>query len=168
MILSHIVAASTNDAIGIEGQLPWHISSDLKRFKQLTSNHIILMGRKTMESLPFVLPSRLNLVVSRSLPEGDHKGFYIINDLDSLKDRHGLLKKDGWPEEVFCIGGAQIYASTIQSCQNIYLTRVETTVEGADAFYDSSLLAGFEEQSRQHVVDDASGLSMNYIKYTRK
>lgn len=167
MILSHIVAVSTNDAIGKDGKLPWHISRDLKRFKKLTSNHIILMGRKTMESLPFVLPSRFNMVLSRSLPEGNRNGFYIVKDIDSAKSKASSLIAEGWPDEVFCIGGAQIYTSTIEDCERIYLTKVDNIVDGADAFYDGSLLAGFDEKNRQHVVDDASGLNLHYINYEK-
>jgi len=132
MILSIIVAASTNNAIGKNNQLPWHLPNDMKFFKNTTWAMPVIMGRKTYES--FVggpLPGRFNIVVSRQRPFAGDKA--NILSAASLQEAITLAEKTDC-REAFVIGGAQIYSSSISLADRIYLTRVHAVVDG-DAFF---------------------------------
>jgi len=124
MRVSAVVAASENDVIGCDGGLPWHLSSDLKLFKEITLGKPIIMGRRTWDSLPKKpLPGRRNIVISRQ------KGF----SADGAELAHSLddaLALCAGEEEVSIIGGGQIYADALEHTNRIYLTRVHLEVEG--------------------------------------
>ena len=126
MLLSIIVAAADNGIIGCAGRMPWHISEDLKRFKQITSGHPVVMGRNTYLSLGRPLPGRTNVVVSRTAARIE--GCRVVR---SLEEAFALFPAD---EEVFVIGGAQIYAQTIGMADRLYITRVEHDYEGDTSF----------------------------------
>lgn len=119
-----IAAMAQNRVIGAEGKIPWHLSEDLKFFKRTTLGHVILMGRKTYESLGRPLPGRENWVVTRgcAIP-----GIRILSELDEIAE-----PADG--RELFVIGGAQIYEALLPRCAEVFLTLVKRTVEG-DAFF---------------------------------
>lgn len=119
-----IAAMSRNRAIGIDGRIPWHIPEDLKFFKRTTLGHIILMGRKTYDSLGKPLPGRENWIVSR---EADIPGLRVIRSLQEVEE-----PSDG--RRVYLIGGAQLYTALLPQCSEILLTRVDKVVEG-DAFF---------------------------------
>ena len=127
--LSLIVARSRNGVIGVEGDLPWRIPSDLKFFKQTTLGKPVLMGRVTWESLPFPLPGRPNLVLTRN---ADYKAkkCELFTDLNEMVGRGfelaGLLGGD----EVMLIGGAQLYAKLLPFCDRCYVTEVDVMIEG--------------------------------------
>jgi dihydrofolate reductase len=118
-----IAAMSLNRVIGAEGKIPWHLSEDLRFFKRTTFGHVVLMGRKTYESLGKPLPGRENWVVS-SQPL---TGVRVIHDLDELGDA-----PDG--REIFVIGGAQLYAALLPTCAELLLTLVKREVSG-DVFF---------------------------------
>lgn len=133
MILSHIVAASKNGVIGGNNKLPWNIPEDLKFFKDKTKGRILIMGRKTFESLPGVLPNRLHIVISR-LPQ-QHENPNVI----FVKDIYGAVKfasenTQKWGDEVFIAGGGEIYRQTMGLADRIYLTRIDQDFDG-DAHY---------------------------------
>ena len=114
---------SLNRVIGAQGKIPWHLSQDLKFFKRTTVGHVILMGRKTYESLGKPLPGRENWVVtSRSIP-----GVRVIHDLSEIAE-------PGGGREIFLIGGAQLYAALLGKCAVLFLTLVKREVTG-DAFF---------------------------------
>ena len=119
-----IVAMSENRVIGAEGKIPWHLSEDLRFFKRTTLGHVVLMGRKTYESIGKPLPGRENWVVSRS---GDFPGVRMIRDLAEIHE-----PADG--RELFLIGGAELYRALLPQCAELYLTQVKRMVEG-DAFF---------------------------------
>jgi dihydrofolate reductase len=129
MIQSIIVAASENNVIGVNNQLPWHLPADLKYFKNTTWALPILMGRKTYESIGKPLPGRHNIVMSRN------KGFKAqgISVVASIEEAHALVNQDE-AKELFIIGGAELFKSTMAGCNRIYLTRVHTHIEG-DVFF---------------------------------
>lgn len=128
MILSLIVAVSTERAIGRDNTLPWYLPADLKRFKELTTGHAIVMGRKTFESLPNgALPKRRNVVISTRLESIE--GAEVYATIDQALE---VLRQE---EEVFVIGGGQIYAQLLPRADKLYLTEVATSVEGADTFF---------------------------------
>lgn len=121
--LAMIVAASTNDVIGVDGDLPWHISADLKRFRKLTMGHHLIMGRKTFESIGRCLPGRTTVVVTRQ-PDSAFEGAKIAG---SIEDAIELSAVDPLP---FVVGGAEIYALAMPHVDRIFLTRVHQTING--------------------------------------
>ncbi len=128
MILSHIVAAAENGTIGVEGSLPWDIPEDMRFFKDKTKNHIVIMGRKTFESLPAALPHRLNIVISRQ-PDYKAKGAIVVFSLDqALEICKQNIPKYG--EEIFIIGGGEIYKQSMSKVDKIYLTRIYQEFHG--------------------------------------
>ncbi len=127
MTIELIVAMSNNYAIGNNNKLLWHIPEDLRRFKELTSGHSVLMGRKTWESLPEKyrpLPNRENFVLS------SNKSF-IANGAETLHSLDSIPLR----EKLFVIGGSEIYRQTIQYADIIHLTQVHINVEEADTFF---------------------------------
>ncbi len=128
MILSIVVAIALDGAIGRGNDLLWHLPADLKRFKELTTGHTILMGRKTFDSLPRgPLPNRRNIVVSRSLPTRE--------DVEVYPTIEEALKACEADDEVFIIGGGEIYRQLLPHTDRIYLTRVQATFPDAEVFF---------------------------------
>ena len=123
-----IAAMSQNRVIGRDGKIPWHLPEDFRWFKKITAGHVLVMGRKTFESIGKPLPNRATLVLSR----GDFSppGARRISDLAEL-DR---LPPDLAGREVFICGGAQIYAQALPRCSDLYLTLVKRVVDG-DTFF---------------------------------
>jgi len=128
MTLSLIVAMSINRVIGRSQKLPWHLPEDLRRFKQITSGHPVVMGRKTFESIGKPLPGRTNIVVSRdkNLTLPGTKVVHSIHD--------ALSPYDGTQEEVFILGGGEIFEQTLDRADKLYLTLIEEEVEGDTTF----------------------------------
>ena len=123
MIISIVVAVSENGVIGKDNKLIWHLPVDLKFFKDKTSGHHIIMGRKTYESVGRPLPNRVNIVISRS---ADYiaEGCIVVN---SIKEAIGAVVDDS---EVFICGGAEIYKEALDVADRMYLTRVHHEFEG--------------------------------------
>lgn len=134
MKICHIVAVDKNNCIGRGNDLPWHIPTDLKFFKEKTKNHPVIMGRKTFESIGSrPLPKRLNIVLSRQsleLPEGVLLCKTIEEAVDLAKKT-----KDYNTSEIFIVGGAQIYKDSLELADRLYITRVGTNVSEGEAFY---------------------------------
>lgn len=127
MLITLIVAAATNDVIGRDGQLPWTLPSDLRRFRELTMGKPILMGRKTWESLPRrPLPGRDNLVISRRAEVGEKDGARWFNGLGAAVS---WAQKSG-AAELCVIGGAALFRETMPIADSLHLTRIESAVEG--------------------------------------
>jgi dihydrofolate reductase len=141
MQVSAIVAMSKNRVIGRENQLPWRLPEDLKRFKKITMNHPIIMGRKTFESIGRVLPGRANIIISRN-SHFQAPGAKVVG---SLEDALSLCKNE---KEVFIIGGAEIYKLAMSRIQRIYLTLVHQEIQG-DAFFPAIDPGCFKETSRE-------------------
>lgn len=134
MKISIIVAAAENGVIGKDNQLLWKLSSDLKRFKNITTGHYILMGRKTFESIGKPLPNRTSLIISRNFSCESENCFVFktINDALVFAAKHGQ-------EEIFVVGGGEIYKQTMPLANTIHLTIVHTEIEGDTHFeYDDS------------------------------
>ena len=121
--LAMIVAAAENDVIGINGDLPWQLSADLRRFKRLTMGHHIIMGRKTFDSIGRLLPGRTTVIVTRQ-SDFECDGALIAN---SIEDAIALCGEDDLP---FVTGGAEIYRLAIPFVSEIHLTRVHTEIDG--------------------------------------
>ena len=125
-MISIIVAVAENGVIGDNNRLLWHISEDLRRFKRITTGHPVVMGRKTWESLGRPLPGRENVVVTRR--ELSFDGARTVHSLD---EAYALFPPE---EEVFVIGGAQIYGEALPAADRFYLTRVHRAYEGDTRF----------------------------------
>ena len=131
--VSLIVAATRNQVIGLENQMPWHLPADLRYFKQCTLGKPIIMGRKTWESLGRPLPGRLNIVISRQADVA-LAGAEVFADLASAIERGQAWAAQQGVDEVMVIGGGQIYQQAIALAQRVYLTRIELELEG-DTFF---------------------------------
>lgn len=159
--ISAIVAADRNNAIGRGGDIPWHISEDFKRFKALTLGHPVIMGRRTWESLPKrPLPGRRNIVVTSDSGYEAPGAEVALSPLDAL----GLCAAD---ESPFVIGGASIYAALLPYCTRLFLTRVETEVEGADTYMPQIDDREWQlaESDGPHTASD--GLQYTFLNYRR-
>ncbi|MBG6234549.1 dihydrofolate reductase [Pedobacter sp. CAN_A7] len=154
MILSIVVAISENNAIGKDNKLLWHLPADLKHFKEITSGHTIVMGRKTYDSIGKPLPNRRNIVVSRNAD---------LN-LDGVETYLGLeqaLAACRNEAEVFLIGGAEIYRQALKYTNKIYLTRIHETYE-ADTFFPELEPEIWTETQVEHHQPEAK----NPVAYT--
>jgi dihydrofolate reductase len=129
---SIVVAVARNGVIGKAGGLAWKISDDLKRFKEITTGHPVLMGRKTYDSIGKPLPNRSNIVISRTMTAVD--GVIIARSIDEAAARSKDEAERLGVDEIFIIGGADIYEKTLSFCGRIYLTEVEADVVG-DAYF---------------------------------
>ena len=128
-MLSHIVAASENNIIGREGNLPWRLPNDFKYFKNKTWSMPVIMGRNTFESLKKDLPGRINIVVTKR-KDWHPKNVYITHNITEAIEK----AKEGDAREIFIIGGGEVFNQTMNDVDRIYLTRVHTTVEGDTSY----------------------------------
>ena len=127
MKISIIVAAATNNVIGRDGELPWRLPEDLKRFKQLTSGKPVIMGRMTYESIGKPLPDRKNIVLST-------RDGLNIDGCEVVDTLEGAIRLAVGAEEVMVIGGGAVYSQMLPIADRIYMTRINVTVDG-DTFF---------------------------------
>jgi dihydrofolate reductase len=133
MKIALIVAASQNNVIGLDNQLPWHLPEDLQYFKAVTMGKPILMGRKTYDSIGRPLPGRTNIVLTRDA-NWSAEGVVVVNDLDSATAASEKACAAAGADELMIIGGEQIYRKFLPVADKLYLTKVEAVVEG-DAYF---------------------------------
>lgn len=134
MNISLVVAVAENGVIGKDNQLLWKLSADLKRFKQITTNHFILLGRKTFDSIGKPLPNRTSLIISRNYT-CDFENCFVF---PTINDAIVYAAKQN-QNDIFVIGGGEIYKQTLPLANTIYLTLVHTEIEGDTFFeYDDS------------------------------
>ncbi len=148
----HVVAVSKNGVIGKDGKLPWHFSSDLKFFKNLTTGHTVIMGRKTFDSIGKALPNRENIVISRR-PHIPVPGAQFVTSI-------GEALKKAQKGDTFIIGGASIYQATLGAVDGIYLTLIDQEFAG-DATYPG-VPEGFVEVSRTLLQEDPKIMVLFY------
>jgi dihydrofolate reductase len=158
MRLSAIVAMATNRCIGRDNTLPWRLPADLKRFKQLTLGHTLIMGRKTYESIGRPLPGRTTLVVTRQrdyAPEG-------VQVVHSLEQALELARGD----EVFIAGGADLYRQAMAHVRRLHLTRIGRDYEG-DTFFPEVDLSGWRLVAEEHHPATATEPPFSFLTYER-
>jgi dihydrofolate reductase len=159
-LISIIVAMAENRVIGRDNELPWRLPADLKHFKTLTVGKPIIMGRKTWESLPGLLPDRPHIVLSRD-KDYPADGCLVVRSVEEA------LAAAGNAPEVMVIGGAKLYEQCLPMAHFIYLTLVHTEVEGDSLFpdYDASCWEELERES--HPADDRNLYSYTFITLRR-
>ncbi|MGH8027505.1 MAG: dihydrofolate reductase [Pseudoxanthomonas sp.] len=163
-VVSLVVAMDRNRAIGKGNDLPWRLPDDLKRFKALTLGKPILMGRKTAQSLGRALPGRTNLVLTRS-GEVPFDGMRAVGSMDEAME----LARNETATELCVIGGGEIYALTLPIADLLYLTRVDTVVVDADAFFPSFDASEWKVASREmHAADGKHAFPFEFVDYLRK
>ena len=152
--LCQIVACDQQGVIGKDGHMPWHLRSDLQYFKECTSDHIVIMGRKTFESIGKPLPNRLNLIVTRNSLD-NYEATENLRFCSSIEQALAIATQATaiWGTRVFIIGGGEIYRQTIDLCDLIYLTRVDVRVDG-DTSYPLDRLSPFHRIACSDVVEE--------------
>jgi len=162
-----IVATDRAGAIGVQNQLPWSLPEDLKRFRALTLGQPIIMGRKTYDSIGRPLPGRLNLVVSRQVGLSI-SGVEVHGGLFQALER----ARQENPNRIWVIGGSEIYRQALQSqcVDEIFLTEVDLTVQGADAFFPSDWKKTEFSCAEETSWDSSAreGLRFRYLNFIRK
>lgn len=162
-MLSIIVAKAKNNIIGKDNKLLWNLPEDLKRFKKLTTGHVIIMGRKTFESIGRVLPNRKHIIFSQNTGlKYDDENVEVVHSMLEIKE---YIDND---EENFVIGGAMIYNLLMPHVSKMYVTEIDKEFEG-DAFFpkiNEDIWEVVEEE--KGLVDENSNLNFSYVTYQRK
>lgn len=162
MLIAMVVAVADNGVIGKDGQLPWHLPDELKRFKEITMGKPIIMGRKTHESIGRGLPGRMNIIVSRQFIP-DCPDCAVAPSLDQALE---LARATG-AKEACIIGGAMLYAEALPRAEVLYLTRVHGNVEG-DTYLPDIPLEQFQlTDSVQHPADERHAYSFTMQQWMR-
>ena len=161
-MVSIIVAKSGNDVIGSRGELPWYLPADLRHFKQLTTGHTVVMGRKTFDAiisrLGRPLPERHNIVVTRDA-EFAYDGVEVMYDVPSIRKL---------ASRVFVIGGGEVYRQTIDYADTLYVTEVHANIDG-DATFPTIEPTKWRETSREtHTRDDKNQYDYDFVTYERR
>jgi dihydrofolate reductase len=164
------VAIAENDVIGSNNKLLWHLPADLKYFRQLTTNNIIVMGRKTYESIGKPLPNRTNIVISRNA-EYALEGCFTVTSVEKAIEKAAELfvqNETTNSQKIFIIGGAQIYKLSMPLADKLYVTEVKAHFEG-DTFFDPILKSDWKEISRiAHNADEKNNYKYDFVVYQRK
>lgn len=159
MNINIIAAIGKNNELGKDNDLIWKFKEDTKFFKETTMGHPIVMGRKTFESLPKVLPGRKNIVISRSE--------IINNEIEIYKSiKDFLIKYKEYNEDVFIIGGAMIYNEFIDIASKLYLTEIEDECKGADVYFPTFNKNDFDKEIIS--FKEENNIKFNHVLYKRK
>ena len=160
MIVSLIAAVAENGVIGRSNAIPWHLPADLERFKARTTGHHIIMGRKTFESIGRPLPKRTSIVLSRN---ADYRpaGVLVAPTLDAALE---LASDD---DEVFVIGGAEVYRPALPRADRLYLTIVHAAIEGDARFPEIDLDEWRLVEDERHEADDRHAYAYSFKSYEK-
>ena len=162
-MLSIIVAIANENVIGKDNKLIWHIPEDLKRFKEITSGHKIIMGRKTFESLGRILPNRKHIILCNDMEMNiDDENVEVLEDISELKE---YIESD---EECFVIGGATIYRILMPYANKMYITKINQDFEG-DVYFPEIKEEEWKEIScEKGLKNEENPFDYEYITYIRK
>lgn len=162
-MISIIVAIAENNIIGGDNKLLWHISDDLKRFKEITMGKTIIMGRKTFESLPGVLPGRHHVVLTRDENfKIDSDEVTVIHNFQTVLDKYSNSDED-----VFIIGGGEMYSMAFPYCQKLFLTKIKKSFKGDTYFPDIDFCHWKITYSSGENKDQKNGLEYEFINLDR-
>jgi len=158
--ISLVVAASSNDVIGVDGGLPWHLPEDLRRFKQLTMDKPVVMGRATWESIGRPLPGRRMIVLT-------NRAGYVAEGCEVVKSLEAALHLVAEADEVMIIGGGTVYRQALPLADRIYLTRVHCDVSG-DTFFPPIVASDWVEVAREtYALDDSRPYAFDILTLDR-
>lgn len=161
----HVVAMDQQRCIGKGNALPWHISADLKHFKAITQGGVVVMGRKTLESMGRALPKRVNWVITRD-PSWSFDKVKVAHSIeDALAQALTDVAVSEKPESIFVIGGGEIFKQTLPIADRLELTHVELDVQG-DAYYPE-IPSDFHKISSEKQVDEQSGIAFEFASYRK-
>lgn len=165
MVKSIIVAKATNNAIGLNNDLPWRLPSDLKHFKQTTSGHHVIMGRKTFESLGKPLPGRTHIILTRNESFRAPDGHYAVRNLEDAFSIGKSKKLD----KIFILGGAEIYEMALPFTDELIITEVHSSPE-ADTFFPTIDTDQWFEKSRERIDKKNTNdeFDLDFVVYLRK
>ena len=160
MIVSLVLAMAENRVIGKGGTLPWHLPADLQHFKRITVDHTVIMGRKTFDEIKHPLANRRNVVISRD-PGFHPRGVTVVPSLEEA------LALGATEQEVFVIGGGEIFRLALPRADRLYLTVVHAEVEG-DTFFPPFDQTGWAlEEEEHHPADDKHAYPFSFRRYRR-
>jgi dihydrofolate reductase len=163
VLISVIAAVARGGVIGRGGQLPWRLPADLRRFRQLTTGHHLLMGRKTFESLGRPLPERTNVVITRQT-DFHPPGVAVVPGFDEAI----ALARQAGETEAFVIGGAEVFRLALPLANRLYLTQIDVEIPGDTYFpkYDATQWRLVEQS--HHALDEKNPFPMTYLRYERR
>lgn len=161
-MISFLVAMDQNRVIGKDNKLPWHLPADLKYFKELTMGHPIIMGRKTYESIGRPLPGRENIIITRN-KDYTAEGCTVIHSISEVKELNE--KRD---DELFVIGGAEIFEQTFSIADRLYITMIEAVFEGDTYFPDFNEDEWVVVSKEKGVKDERNVYEHYFLVYERK
>lgn len=159
-LISIVVAHATNRAIGKNNQLLWHLPNDLKFFKKITTGHTVIMGRKTFQSIGKPLPNRRNIVITRS----QHFQAEGIEVVASIEEALQICKCE---DEIFFIGGGEIYRQILPRTHRIFLTQVQTSIDGDTFFPELDLNEWHIEELERHPQDEKHSYDFSFFRLDR-
>ena len=164
-VISHVVALSNNNVIGVDNDLPWSLKTDLSHFKKYTTNKIIIMGRKTYESIGKPLPNRVNYVVSQTINEIE--GAIVCNSTENaIESAKELCSKENL-NEIVIIGGGYLFRDTLPITNKLIITRVDCDIDG-DVFYPDIDLSNWKKlESIKFLKDTNNDYDFEVITYER-
>lgn len=167
MKISLIAAVAQNGVIGRDNDMPWHLPDDFAFFKRKTSHHAIIMGRKSLEALGKPLPNRISIVITRN-PDFTAGGVTVVHTLDeAIAEAHNVDQQRYQTDEIFVIGGAEIYNMALPIATTLYLTEIYQTYEG-DTYFPEFDKSEWKEVSRlPHPADDRHAASFDFVEYER-
>ena len=161
MTVSLVVAASKNNVIGRDGELPWHLPEDLRHFRRITTGKPVIMGRKTFESIGRPLPDRHNIVMTRD-PD------YAAEGCDVVESVAEALDVAGDADEVMVIGGGQVYRDFLPRADRIYMTRVQAEVQGDTRFPRIEGNAWRLVSAEHHAADEKHEFAFEMMVFERR
>ena len=158
--ISHVVALSNNNVIGVDNNLPWSLKTDLAHFKDYTTNKIIVMGRKTFESIGKPLPNRKNLIISNTLNEINGANIYKSTE-EAIKNAKEMCINNEIYNEIVIIGGGYLFRDTLKITNKLVLTEVDCEIDG-DVFYPRVNLEEWNQVSAKKFLKDSNN-DFNFV-----
>jgi len=167
MISTIVVAKAENNAIGKDNDLLWRLPDDFKFFKTVTLDHFVILGRKTFDSLPGLLPRRTFVIITRQKDYQAPEGHFVVHSLEEAFALCQVQKQ----EEVFVIGGGVIYTESLEKglIDKMHITEVATKIEGADTFFPTYNAEEWTETAREHhPTDEKHKYAFDFVTYTKR
>lgn len=163
-----VVAKSNNNAIGKDNDLLWHLPDDFRFFKQVTLDHVVILGRKTYDSLPGLLPRRTFVIITRQEDYQAPEGHYAVNSLEAALELCEVQRQEG---EVYIAGGGTIYKESLEKglVDTMHITEVMAEIEGGDTFFPEFNKSEWKETERvHHPIDEKHQFAFDFVTYEKK